>query len=59
VAPSSRRPTAGTGYPPGQSSPGLSSLIRPPAYLSQDVGLAQVRAALQKIITALSGVKGK
>ncbi len=59
VAPSSRRPTAGTGNVPAQSSAALSRLIRPPAYLPQDVGLAQVRAALQKIITAISQVQGK
>ena len=48
VAPSSRRPTAGIGYVPVAPSSGPAGLIRPPAYLPQGLGLAQVRAALRQ-----------
>lgn len=43
IAGSSRRPTAGTGYTGPRSPPGQ---IRPPAYLPQGQGMAQVRSAI-------------
>ncbi|MGI8590648.1 MAG: hypothetical protein ACR2M5_06615 [Nakamurella sp.] len=43
--PSGRRPVAGVGY---VSPPVQGNLLRPPAYLPQNQGLAQVRAALQR-----------
>jgi len=43
--PSGRRPVAGVGY---VSPPVQGNLLRPPAYLPQNQGMAQVRAALQR-----------
>lgn len=47
VAPGSvRRPVAGLGYSPPPTT--TSGVVRPPAYLPQNQGLAQLRAAVQQ-----------
>ena len=43
---SGRRPVAGVGYTPPPTT--ASGVVRPPAYLPQNQGLAQVRAAVQR-----------
>ena len=48
MAPLSRRPTVGTGNAVVAPPSGPAGLIRPPAYLPQGVGLAQVRAAVRQ-----------
>jgi hypothetical protein len=48
VAALSRRPTAGTGNAVVVPASGPGRFIRPPAYLPQGVGLAQVRAAVRQ-----------